>query len=65
MNKHKFNDYIGIKSRHLVLINNAIALTTWERTFIVITNRQLNLSVDLETSAAHTTLYWAGHVLRD
>ncbi len=30
--------------------------------FIVITNCQLDLPVDLETSAAHSTLFWAKHI---
>ncbi len=39
------------------LINNAIPLEKKERVFIVITNRHLDLPVDLETLAAHVTLY--------
>ncbi len=56
MNAHTLNDYISIKSRevcHLSLIFYVIPLQTLER----VTNRQLDLSVDLETSAAHAKLY--------
>ncbi len=47
---------------HLWLINDAIPLETKERVFIVVKNRQLDLPVDLETSAAHVTLCWTEHV---
>ncbi len=68
INKHMSNAYIRTKSRHvwhLMLINKGIPLETYERTFIVITNRQLDLPGDLETSAAHATLYWTEHIWGD
>ncbi len=43
---------------HLRLINNAIPQETYERFFIDVTNRQLDLPVDMQTSAAHVTLFW-------
>ncbi len=47
---------------HLTLINNAIPQETYERVFIDVTNRQLDLPVDMQTSAAHVTLFWTEHL---
>ncbi len=61
MNHHKFVEKISVKSKqvsHLRLINNAIPLEAKNAgLLVVITNRQLDLPADLETFAAHATLY--------
>ncbi len=48
MTKYKTKYKNQIKFIHLRLINNAIPLETLERVFVVITNRQFDLAVDLE-----------------
>ncbi len=55
MNKHKFSGYISIKPEYIDSYYEG--WTVKERVFIVVTNQLSDLPVNVETSAAHATLY--------